>query len=83
MSGGAYDYAYWKVRHFAEEMRSDSPLRKRFQRHLEKVADAMRAIEWVDSDDYAPGAEDGAIKKALRADVKRARRSDQEPKARG
>jgi hypothetical protein len=66
MSGGHYNYAYRKVEQFMEdlEIRSmvfdegidsyvDYDLRQRFKEHLEKVAAAMRAIEWNDSGDGA------------------------------
>lgn len=37
------------------------PLRRRFARHLERVAHAMRKIEWVDSGDDGPGDEIASI----------------------
>lgn len=55
MSGGRYQYAYCRVEQFASEMayRGDSASidRKVFRQLLEKVAEAMRVIEWVDSGD--------------------------------
>jgi hypothetical protein len=62
MSGGCYNYAYSKVEDFAGSMElKDSPIRKAFKKHLELVATAMQAIEWVDDDDYSPGDEDAPI----------------------
>lgn len=40
-------------------------LRRRFADHLELVAEAMRAIEWVDSEDSSEGAEIAAIEAVL------------------
>ena len=69
MSGGHYDYAYYKVADFAEsctlpQNRWDSEtqkeikvpidnlkLRKKLAKHLKKVAEIMRAVEWCDSGD--------------------------------
>lgn len=44
---------------------SGDPLRAAFGRHLLLVADAMHAVEWVDSCDWGPGDEVEAIKAAL------------------
>lgn len=65
MSGGSYDYAYFKVQETASEMRRrhpDSSLHLGFAAHLDKVAEAMRAVEWVDSFDSAPGDDVAAIR---------------------
>lgn len=58
MSGGSYDYAYFKLESFASSIRLEgscdcaSPqLRKAFREHCLKVSAAMRAIEWNDSCD--------------------------------
>ena len=53
MSGGSYNYAYSKVQDMAEDPRvaKGSPLRRAFSRHLLLVAEAMRAVEWMDSCD--------------------------------
>lgn len=69
MSGGSYDYAYHFVRDMAEEIlvrEKTFELRRAFARHMLDVADAMHAIEWVDSGDFSPGDEVAAIEKALR-----------------
>lgn len=72
MSGGSYDYAYFKVQDMAEEIlvrEKTSELRREFARHMLDVAEAMKAIEWVDSGDFGPGDEVEAIKKALGREV--------------
>jgi hypothetical protein len=69
MSGGHYDYAYWRVLDFAEscispqnkwddekqqdiEVPADNlELREKLAKHLRKVAEIMRAVEWCDSGD--------------------------------
>lgn len=72
MSGGSYDYAYTKASDMADQLkRSEIPLRRIFGRHLEKVAQAMHDIEWVDSGDYGTGDELEAIQKVLGKDIKK------------
>lgn len=60
MSGGAYNYAYFKLSEMADQMESvggcppycaPPELRERFREHLRLVARACRAIEWNDSCD--------------------------------
>lgn len=65
MSGGAYNYAYSKLDNFIYEVnrREPSPERRAFLKHLIKVADAMKAIEWNDSGDGAD--EDTALKEVF------------------
>lgn len=67
MSGGSYDYAYSKVMDMVDEMERfehsgfapSTPLRIAFRGLLERVAVAMKAVEWVDSGDCSePHAED-------------------------
>lgn len=65
MSGGSYDYAFHKIEDLADEIRADTPLRTAFVEHLRLVAKAARAIEWVDSCDYAKGDEDKPIRACL------------------
>ena len=65
MSGGSYDYAYSTVNQFASDLRLSTPLRKAFKKHLRLVAEAMRAIEWVDSGDCSEPHGDKAIRKVL------------------
>jgi hypothetical protein len=56
MSGGSYEYAYTRVRDMADGIRQRHhmcPKRVAFAAHLDRVADAMWAIEWEDSGDGA------------------------------
>lgn len=69
MSGGSMDYAYnhvlWAIEKIQPSEDKDPTiqrLRDAFKRHLEVVAEAMRAIEWVDSSDMGPGDEVDPIK---------------------
>lgn len=63
VSGGSYDYLYCKVEDMADRIveAGDTPERKRFAEHLRRVANAMHAIEWVDSCDLGKGDENEAI----------------------
>jgi hypothetical protein len=55
MSGGHYEYLCFRVRDFAEIMETqNNPKRVKFQKLMELVADACRAIEWEDSGDTGP-----------------------------
>ena len=67
MSGGSYEYADRHVQGMADCLRGKdtNPLRKAFAEHLERVAEAMRAVEWVDSCDYARGDEDEPIRAVI------------------
>ena len=67
MSGGSYEYAYQRVRSMADDLRRQdtNPLRAAFANHLQIVADAMYAVEWVDSGDKGPGDENAAIRACL------------------
>lgn len=67
MSGGSYDYAYYKVQDMAQSLanKTQTPLRRAFAKHLKLVAEAMHDIEWVDSGDCGPGDEEQAIRAVL------------------
>ncbi|HEX2879498.1 MAG TPA: hypothetical protein VHO25_08165 [Polyangiaceae bacterium] len=69
MSGGSYDYAYRKIEDLADEIGTNhlptKAVREAFKAHLRKVAEAARAIEWVDSSDYARGDEVGPIREVI------------------
>lgn len=81
MSGGAYDYAYSKVREFGErltdgetqegykpEISSEAlALRQRFAAICLLVAEAMKAVEWEDSGDSGPEDTKTAIEAVLKA----------------
>jgi hypothetical protein len=63
MSGGSMDYLYSRVQ--GAEFRRNTPERRAFSAHLEKVAEALRAIEWSDSGDSSEDAATRAILKCL------------------
>lgn len=67
MSGGSYDYVYYKVQGMADSLRGkgNSALRRAFAKHLDLVASAMHDIEWVDSGDYGKGDDENAIRAVL------------------
>lgn len=58
MSGGSWGYFYFQLEEIAEKLAVEKcPHRKMFAAHLQKCANALRSIEWVDSGDYGAGAE--------------------------
>jgi hypothetical protein len=63
MSGGSMDYLYSRVED--AYFRLDTPERRAFKAHLKKIAQALHAIEWVDSGDKGPGDETEAIRACL------------------
>ena len=66
MSGGSWDYLYQQLEEAAGRLgNAKCPLRKALAHKMWSISKAMRAIEWVDSGDYAPGDEIEAIKTAL------------------
>ena len=65
MSGGALDYACYKVQDVIDRLPSDTILRSAFKKHLGNVAKALHDLEWVLSSDYANGDEVKAIEKVL------------------
>ncbi len=67
MSGGSYDYAFARVDDMASSIRSrhTDPLHIAFAAHLDLVAVAMKAVEWVDSSDLGPGDDVEAIRAVL------------------
>ena len=67
MSGGYYGYAYTPVNDMADRLEQNlldetlepndprrHPTRALFAKHLRRVADRMRIVEWVDSGDMSP-----------------------------
>lgn len=69
MSGGSWDYSYGGLKDLSVKLLLESdPKRKALGRLVEKVANAMHDIEWVDSGDYGPGNEIAAIDIALGKD---------------
>lgn len=66
MSGGSWDYFYYKLEEVAEKLSwQDNPLRKAMGKKLKEAAAALHDIEWVDSSDYGEGDDVKAIKKFL------------------
>lgn len=68
MSGGSMNYIYSKLLCEAT-FATDTPERKAFKKHIEKVAEALHDIEWVDSMDKVPGDENAAIRACLQPDA--------------
>jgi hypothetical protein len=66
MSGGALDYACYKVQNIIDTLPNDGTiLMSAFKKHLADVVKALHDIEWVLSFDYAAGDEIEAIEKVL------------------
>jgi len=66
MSGGSWDYIYFKIQEAADRLSHDeTPLRRAFGQHMSLVAQAMHDIEWVDSNDKGKGADIKSMKKVL------------------
>lgn len=70
MSGGSWDYVYYKFEEVADRLRSEGRIERRaFGDLVARVAKAMHDIEWVDSCDMGPGDEVAAIRAALGGDA--------------
>lgn len=66
MSGGSWDYLSENVENAARHcIGSDLPERRAFGRHLVKVAEALHAIEWVDSGDWGHPRDSEAIRAVI------------------
>jgi phage shock protein A len=63
MSGGSMNYLYRRVEEDATFI-EQTPERRAFRKHLKKIAEALRAIEWNDSGDGASN-EEGLIRACL------------------
>ena len=61
-----YDYICHKIADINILQAGNTPDRILFQQLLRHVADAMYAIEWVDSGDKSPGEEDEAIHRCMK-----------------
>ncbi len=62
MSGGSFNYSYRHVEDMANDLRQATPLERVFAAHLDKVAKAMKAVEWVTSSDWGEGDADEAMR---------------------
>ena len=66
MSGGSWEYVYRTFADTAERLSEEkAPERKALGELVHRVADALHAIEWVDSADFSPGDELPRIENAL------------------
>jgi hypothetical protein len=63
MSGGSMDYLYRRIEDAEFEL--NTPERIAFKQHLNLVAEACKAIEWVDSGDNSEGSENEFITKCI------------------
>lgn len=63
MSGGSMNYLYSHIQDAEFEL--NTPERLAFKQHLDLVAEACKAIEWVDSDDNSEGSENEFISACL------------------
>lgn len=63
MSGGSMDYLYRRIED--AEFDLTTPERIAFKQHLNLVAEACKAIEWVDSCDNSEGSETEVIAKCI------------------
>lgn len=71
MSGGSWNYVYAQVQDVVDRLLHETKANRRaLGRMLEKVPDALKDIEWVDSCDYGKGDEDEAIADALGENAK-------------
>ena len=67
MSGGTYGFGTYKqIEEYLATLKDGTAQRRAFKAHLVCVAQAMRAIEWVDRGDWEPGQEDPIIEECLR-----------------
>ena len=62
MSGGSWDYAHRQFEDVATRLQSEKcPKRRALGNLIDAIANAMHAIEWVDSGDCSPPHDDEAI----------------------
>lgn len=63
MSGGSYDYVYFRIEEFAQDIynKEKDPKRAAFSELMMLCSKAAKKIEWVDSGDSGHGAEHEAI----------------------
>lgn len=72
MSGGSWDYCYFKFEEVASRLKESKNLkRKALGFQIQKIAEALHAIEWVDSGDYAEGDDIKLIEEALKTDARK------------
>lgn len=70
MSGGSWNYAFRQVEDLARQLSAEhDPLRRAFGHHLQKCADALKAIEWHDSADWGVEKETEALRAVVTPDM--------------
>lgn len=71
MSGGSWDYVFYKFQDVAEKLLNEqSPSRRALGKQVELIAAALHDIEWVDSGDYSANGDEDAIQAALGSNAK-------------
>jgi len=66
VSGGSWDYVYYKFEEVARRLtESREPLRRGLGKLVGEIAEALHDIEYLDSSDYGPGDDEKAIRKVL------------------
>ena len=71
MSGGSWDYVFYKFDDVAEKLLAEqSPARRSLGKQIQLIAKALHDIEWVDSGDYGEGDDEAAIDAALGENAK-------------
>lgn len=73
MSGGSWDYVYHRFQEVGDQLVQEKcPKRKALGLLVQKLAEAMHDIEWVDSHDKGAGAEMESINAALNFNARQA-----------
>lgn len=71
MSGGSWDYVFYKFEDVAERLLAEqNPARRALGKQVALIAKALHDIEWVDSGDYGRDGDEKAIQSALGANAK-------------
>jgi hypothetical protein len=66
MSGGSWDYVYYKFSEVGDRLCCEKdPLRRALGKKVSALADVMKIIEWVDSHDMSSPEDTNAIKDFL------------------
>lgn len=67
MSGGSWDYLCYKMQDAAHRLmrKEECTYRRAFGELMNKCADAMHDIEWVDSSDKSEGDDEVSIMKCI------------------
>jgi len=66
MSGGSWEYSYARIEEIADRLMEERDVHRRaLGHHMALIAEAMHAIEWVDSGDCSSPHDVDAIKAVL------------------